>query len=102
MEERIVNQEGNHICTRRLWSATVLLNDVADVLELFDGQIDGQLERVLRQTVYRSERIPKSRLRHIAVVRIVLLNQIRALVDQVQPLGELLSANEDRRHRFAF
>lgn len=71
-----------------------LHEDVLDIFKLPDGQIHRQVEAVLRQPVQRLERIAEARVGHVAPAGIVRTDQLLALVEQMQPLGELLGAEK--------
>lgn len=64
-----------------------LHENIFDVLKLAHRQIHGQLEMMLRQTVDGSQRITESGVSDVTMVGVILLNELLALINQIQPLG---------------
>lgn len=63
-----------------------LHENIFDAFELADGQIDGQIESVMWQSIDGTQCISEAGMRHIAPFAVILFDQLRTLVDQIEPL----------------
>lgn len=64
------------------------LENIFDVLKLSNGQVDRQIELVVGQAVDRPQGIAEAGVRHITPIGVILFDELRALIDQINPLGQ--------------